>query len=567
MMAATPRPSPTPVAVPASPSHPDCDVLVVGSGFGGSVSALRLAEKGYSVVVLEQGRRWRTRDFTGSNWDLRRYLWAPALGLHGIQVLSFLRHALVLHGRGVGGGSLVYANTLARPRPEALRGPGWGGEDWNERLEPHFAEARRMLGATRCPGVGRTDRLLREVGRDLSGEDTFRVHDVGVFFGEAGREVDDPYFDGAGPSRTGCTRCGGCMVGCPVGAKNTLDKNYLWLAERRGARVVPETEALEIREVEGGYAVETRRSVGLRRPRRTWRARRVVVSGGVMGTLKLLHRSRNAGGLPRLSSRLGAWVRTNSEAILAADTPPGGARLDDHVAITSGLQVDERTHLEMVRFNQGSDALLWLTAPLRRRGARRRSGVVELLTTFVRHPLRFLRGLWPFRRAQRTGIVLAMQDTEGHLTLRLRRAWWALGRRVLASTLPPGEPPPVPHIPVAEEATRRLAESLGGDAWTAWPDTLLGAPITAHILGGCRMGRSREDGVVDFRGEAHGHPGLYVVDGSMVPANLGVNPALTITALAEHVMSGIPLATGEGDTGERRAGPAPLHSPSPRTRP
>lgn len=533
-----------------SPAH-DCDALVIGSGFGGAVSALRLAEKGYSVVVLEQGRRWRTEDFTGSNWSLRRYLWAPSLGLHGIQVLSFLRHALVLHGRGVGGGSLVYANTLVRPRPEALRGAGWGGRDWNRRLEPHYAEARRMLGATRCPGVGRTDELLREVGRELSGGDAFRVHDVGVFFGPEGREVEDPYFGGRGPRRTGCTRCGGCMVGCPVGAKNTLDKNYLWLAERRGARIVPETEAREIRAVEGGYEVRTRRSTGLRRGRRTWRAPRVVVSGGVLGTLELLHRSRDRGGLPRLSPRLGAWVRTNSEAILVAETRAPEARLDDHVAITSGVQVDERTHLEMARFNRGSDALVALMAPLRRGGAR--AGVPGVLATLLRHPLRSLRSLWPFGRAQRIAVLLAMQDTEGHLSLRLRRRWWALGRRVLASSLPAGEPPPVSRIPVAEEATHRLAEALDGDAWTTWPATLLGAPVTAHVLGGCRMGRTPEEGVVGFDGEAHGRPGLYVADGSVVPVNLGVNPALTITALAEHVMSGIPLAHEGVDTGVRRA--------------
>lgn len=550
----------------------DHDVIVVGSGFGGAVSALRLAEKGYSVTVLEQGKRYRTEDFPRTNWSLRRYLWAPRLGLHGIQVLSFLRHALVLHGRGVGGGSLVYANTLVRPEPEVLRGEGWGGEDWNARLAPHYAEARRMLGATRCPGVGRTDELLRGVMAEAgagtgAGADAgagtacaeaagFRVHDVGVFFGEPGEEVSDPYFGGRGPPRTGCTRCGACMIGCGVGAKNTLDKNYLWLAERLGARIVPETEVREIRAVAGGYEVVSRRSVGIRRPRTVRRARRVVVSGGVMGTVELLHRSRARGGLPRLSPRLGAWVRTNSEAILAADAPPGGPPLDDHVAITSGVQVDGRTHLEMVRFNRGSDALFWLTAPLGREGTRR-SGVAGLLATVLRSPARLLRGLWPFGRAQRTGIVLAMQDTEGHMSLEYRRRWWRLGRPALESRLPEGEPPPVPWIPAADEAARGLARRMGGDAWTTWPDTLLGAPITAHVLGGCRMAGSPEEGVVDFRGEAFGHPGLHVVDGSVVPVNLGVNPSLTITALAEYLMAQVPAAPrrrrGASASGAREA--------------
>jgi cholesterol oxidase len=530
------------------------DFLVVGSGFGGAVSALRLASKGYSVVVLEQGKRYRTEDFPDTNWSLRKYLWAPRLGLEGIQVLTFLRHALVLHGRGVGGGSLVYANTLVRPDASVLRGEGWGGEDWNERLRPHYAEARRMLGATRCPGLGRSDELLRTVLRDRSGAGDLEAHDVGVFFGEPGRAVPDPYFDGEGPDRVGCTRCGACMIGCGVGAKNTLDKNYLWLAERRGVRIVPETEATCIRAVDGGYEVETRRSVGFRRPRRVWRARRVVVSGGVVGTVDLLLRSRAAGGLPRLSSCLGRRVRTNSEAILAADAPPGGPDLDDHVAITSGARLEGGTHVEAVRFNRGSDALFWLTAPLRG-GVRRLRGIAGLLTTALRHPVRLLRGLWPFGRARRTAIVLAMQSTEGSMTLELRRRWWWPWRRTLASRVPAGEPPPVPFIPEAEEVTRELAGRLGGESWTTWPDTVLGAPITAHALGGCPMGRSPSEAVVDFRGEAFGHPGLYVVDGSVVPVNLGVNPSLTITALAEYLMSLIPEAEASRGPSDAPAGP------------
>jgi cholesterol oxidase len=521
----------------------DADFLVVGSGFGGAVSALRLAQKGYSVVVLEQGRRWGSEDFPRTNWSLKDYLWLPRLGFHGIQVLSFFRHVAVLHGRGVGGGSLVYANTLVRPEAEVLRGADWGGQDWNARLDPHYDEARRMLGATPSPGVGRADELLRDIGRELGGEDAFRVHDLSVWFGEPGVEVPDPYFGGAGPPRTGCTRCGACMIGCRVGAKNTLDRNYLWLAERLGARIVPETQAVEIREVASGqgpagYEVRTR-TLARSAPPRTWRARRVVVSGGVVGTLKLLHRSRARGGLPRLSAQLGRWVRTNSEAILAADAPRGGRSWVDHAAITSGVQADTRTHIEVVRFNEGSDALFWLTAPLPA-GRPSLPGIVRLLGALARHPLRSLAGLWPAGRARRTAIVLAMQSTEGHLTLEYARRWWGLGRARLVTRVPPGETPPVPSIPVADDITRRLAKAMGGAAWTTWPDVALGAPITAHILGGCRMAVGPERGVVDFCGEAFGHPGLYVVDGSIVPVNLGVNPSLTITALAERVMASIP---------------------------
>jgi len=519
----------------------DADFLVIGSGFGGAVSALRLAEKGYRVVVLEQGRRYHTEDFPRTNWTLRKYIWLPRLGLHGIQVLTFLRHALVLHGRGVGGGSLVYANTLIEPRSEVFEQPEWGDGAWRERLRPHYAEARRMLGAVRCAGVGRTDELLRETGIELRGHDTFHVHDVGVFFGEPGATVPDPFFGGAGPPRTGCTRCGACMIGCSVGAKNTLDKNYLWLAERLGVRIVPETEALGIRRTAEGYAVETRRSTGLWRGRRTWRARRVVVSGGVIGTTKLLLRSRARGWLPGLSPQLGRFVRTNSESILAAESNDRDGDWIDHVAITSGIEADERTHIEMVRFNKGSDALFWLITPLTDGGGRV-PRPLRLVAGILRRPARFLHALQPFGRAARTAIVLAMQATSGHLDLEYRRRWWQLGRPALGSRLPAGQERPVSCIPVANEVTRRVAAKMNGTPWNTWPEVLYGAPTTAHILGGCRIGASPEKGVVDARGEAYGCPGLYVVDGSVVPVNLGVNPSLTITALAEYMMARMPPA-------------------------
>ena len=429
-------------------------------------------------------------------------------------------------------------------RVRCLERPDWGPGDWASLLAPHFREARRMLGAVPCQGVGRTDRLLREIGRELRGEDTFTTHDVGVYFGEEGRTVPDPFFGGAGPDRTGCTRCSACMIGCPVGAKNTLDKNYLWLAERLGVRIVPETEARGIRALPGGgYAVETRRSTGIRRPRRSWRARQVVVSAGVVGTVELLLRSRERGGLPRLSPQVGRYVRTNSESILAADSPDRDGGWTDHVAITSGIRPDERTHLEMVRLNPGSDTLFWLTTPLTSGGGPL-PRPLKLVWNLIRRPLRSLRWLWPFHRAERTAVVLAMQATEGHLELGMRRRWWPPWRRRLRSRVPRGQEPPVSWIPVANEATRRLAERMGGDAWNTWPEVLLGAPTTAHILGGCRMGASPEEGAVDHAGRLFGHPGIRVADGSVVPVNLGVNPSLTITALAEHIMAGVPPASG-----------------------
>jgi cholesterol oxidase len=523
----------------------DADFLVIGSGFGGSVAALRLAEKGYDVVVLEQGRRYATEDFPATNWSLRKYLWLPRLGLHGIQVLTFLRHALVLHGRGVGGGSLVYANTLLKPEDEVLQRAEWGPGDWADLLRPHYAEARRMLGAQRCSGIGRTDELLRATVEEIRGEDTFRVHDVGVFFGDPDVTVPDPYFGGTGPDRTGCTRCGACMIGCPVGAKNTLDKNYLWFAETLGVRIVPETEALGVRPTKGGYVVETRRSLGLRRARRSWRARRVVVSGGVVGTVKLLQRSRAMGWLPALSKQLGRYVRTNSESILVAEAASDDG-WTDHVAITSGVRPDEQTHLEMVRINRGSDALFWLTTPLTDGGGRI-PRPLRLLGNGLRHPVRFLRGLWPFGKAARSGIVLAMQASDGHLELGYERSWWRFGRRGLRSRLPKGQKGPVSYIPVANEVTRRLAKAMGGHPSNTWSEVVFGAPTTAHVLGGCRMGDGPNSGVVDRAGEVFRYPGLYVVDGSVVPVNLGVNPSLTITALAEYLVDQMPPKSESGE--------------------
>jgi len=519
----------------------DADFIVVGSGFGGAVSALRLAEKGYSVVVLERGRRWVPADFPENNRALRRYLWLPRLGCHGIQAITPLRHAFVLHGTGVGGGSLVYANVLIEPDAEVFRRPEWGSDGWEERLRPHYREARRMLGATPAPALGRTDTLLREVVAGMrGGEDTHRVHDVGVFLGTPGEEVPDPYFRGRGPRRTGCTQCGACMVGCRVGAKNTLDRNYLWLAERLGTRVVPETEALALRPEGEGWAVDTRRSLGLRRPRRTWRAREVVVSAGVLGSVALLLRSRRW--LPGLSAAVGRWVRTNSESLLAAEAPNADEPWTEGVAIASGMQIDERTHVEMVRFNAGSDTLFALTIPLEGGARGRKAG--GALGRLLRRPDLLLASLFPFGRAARSGVLLAMQTGGGHLTLTLRDGPWRGIWGALTSTLPQGETPPVAHIPAAREVARRLGARMGGRAWGSFHEEVLGAPATAHILGGCRMSADAASGVVDFQGRVHGYAGLRVVDGSILPVDLGVNPSLTITALAEHTMAQVPAKEG-----------------------
>ena len=515
------------------------DVIVVGSGFGGSVSALRLAEKGYRVLVLEKGRRYRPEDFPRTNWDLRKSVWMPRLGLHGIWGLTLLRHVFVLHGVGVGGGSLNYCNNLLAPPDAVLNRPGWGPGRWKERLAAHYDTARRMLGANPSPTVGRADRMLQEIGKEIRGEDTFHVNDVGVFFGEPGKRVRDPYFNGRGPERTGCTFCGACMTGCREGGKNTLDKNYLYLAEVLGAAIIPETEVMGVRPAAGGYEVATRRTSGLRREMRTFSAPRVVLSGGVMGTVKLLLRCRRSGLLPRLSDRLGDFVRTNSEALVGAVARDRNADFSDHLSINSGIYPDEATHVEVVRFARGSD-LMGLITTLLADGGGCMPRPVRYLGTVIRHPLDFLRSLNPMGWGARTPILLVMQTTDSHLRLDYRPRWHRLGGCSMNTRLAPGAAPIPSYIPVANEIARRLAERIDGRPVSSWPEVLLDVPTTAHILGGAVMGETPEQGVVGFDGQVHGYRGLYVVDGSNVPVNLGVNPSLTITAMAETVMGQVP---------------------------
>jgi cholesterol oxidase len=519
----------------------DYDVIVIGSGFGGSVSALRLAEKGYRVAVLEKGRRYCTQDFPQTNWNLKKSIWLPQLGLYGIQMLTFLRHVSVLHGGGVGGGSLVYANQLLVPPDEVFDQPQWGGAGgWKDRLAPFYARGRRMLGANPSPTVGRADRLLREVGLEIRGRDTFHKNDVGIFFGEPDRTVPDPYFGGDGPPRTGCTFCGACMIGCPVGAKNTLDKNYLYLAEHKhGVAIIAETEVTGVAPAAGGYEVFTRRSLRPFKPLKTYRARKVVFSGGVMGTVKLLMQCRRSGMLPDLSPRLGHFVRTNSEAILGVRARDRSVNWNDQIAITSGIYPDDATHMEMVRYNKGSDLLYGLLTLLTDGGG----GIgrqARFAANVARHPLRFVRNLWFVGSSATTTVLLVMQTSDNYLNLEYAPRRWRLGACSMNSRLPPGQQRSPSYIPVANEVARRLAAKMDGEALSSWPEVLLDAPTTAHILGGCSMADGPQGGVAGYNGEVFGYPGLYVADGSVVPANLGVNPSLTITALSEYIMDQMP---------------------------
>jgi len=515
------------------------DYIIVGSGFGGSVSALRLAEKGYKVAVLEKGKRFAPEDYAKTNWNFRKYFWLPQLKFYGIQCLTLLKHIFILHGAGVGGGSLVYANNLLVPPDEVFEKPEWGPGDWKSILAPHYATAKRMLGATPSPTTSPTDGFLAEVGQELTGKDTFHINEVGVFYNKSGERVPDPYFDGQGPDRDPCTLCGACMVGCRDGGKNTLDKNYLYLAEKLGVDIIPETEVTQILNRGNSYRIMTRKSTGFKHPIQAFTARGLILSGGVMGTVKLLLKSAENGDLPKLSPRLGDLIRTNSEALLGVKTRRKDVNYSKEVAITSGIYPDQDTHIEIVRYPQGSDAMSllttllvggggWLPRPLR------------FLATMARHPLLALEALNPFQWAHRTAILLVMQTVENYMQFDFKRRWWRLGRRSLNSRKTPGVPMVPTYIPVANEVATRLAQKMDGHAYSLLPEVLFDVSSTAHILGGCAMGTTEQAGVCDFKGRVHGYENMYVVDGSVIPANLGVNPSLTITAVAEYILSSIP---------------------------
>ncbi|MDQ3036180.1 MAG: GMC family oxidoreductase [Myxococcota bacterium] len=521
------------------------DWIIVGSGFGGSVSALRLAEKGYRVLVLEKGKRFQRGDFPTSNWDVRRWMWRPALGMRGIFQMSFLPHVTIMHGVGVGGGSLVYANTLPTPKAGFFQSASWAHlAEWQKELEPHYATARRMLGATTNPTITPGDRILKSIAKDIGKEEHFHPTEVGVFFGEAGREVPDPYFGGEGPARVGCTNCGACMTGCRVGAKNTLDRNYLHLAERLGAHVEPETEVLAVRPREGGgYRVETKRSFGSEK--RAFTADHVIFAGGVMGTIPLLLQMReDPSALPNLSEHVGDFVRTNNEALIGIIAPDSKEDFSKGVAITSILETDEHSHIEPVRYAEGSGFFRMLALP-HSPGANVLTRLGGTVTSFFRQPSLWMKSLFVKDFAKNSQVLLYMRTLEGTMRLRLGRSPYTGFTRGLVSELAPGTAAPAAFMEEATDLARRFAEKVNGVAMTILTETLAGTPTTAHILGGACMGRDASEGVIDSEHRVFGYDGLYVIDGSAISANPGVNPSLTITALAERAMSRIPAKRSE----------------------
>ena len=534
----------------------DYDYIVIGSGFGGSVSAWRLTEKGYSVGVLEMGKRFGNDDFTKTTWNIRKYIWQPKLLLHGILQITWLKDVVIFHGAGVGGGSLVYANTLLVPPPAAFQDVRWpSDEDWQRKMAPFYEEAKRMLGAVEAKNTYPSDHLLREiVDGEMGRGDTFHKNTVGVYFGEPGKTVADPYFDGAGPSRTGCIECGACMVGCRFNAKNSLDKNYLYLAENNGCTIHPERKVTDVRPLpEGGYEIHTRRSTSVfAKDTRVYRCRGVVFSASVLGTVDLLARCRERGSLPDLSDRLGDYVRTNSEAILSATARTNEVNYGKGIAITSGVYPDDNTHVEIVRYGEHADSMSLITTLLTG-GEGSMPRWLRLLGNIGRHPLQFLQSLNPFGWARKTAIVLVMQPLDNYLSLRMKRKLFGRG---LDTELLPGQKVPT-YMPLANRITRRLAERMGGRPQSLTLEVIGNTSTTAHILGGATMARTPDEGVCDPQGRVFGYENMYVADGSIVPANLGVNPSLTITALAEYVMSGIESKSASGAVTDAETEPAP----------
>jgi cholesterol oxidase len=573
----------------------DHDVVVIGSGFGGSVAALRLVEKGYRVLVLEAGRRFADADLPRTSWDVRRFVWAPALGWYGVQRIHRLRDVVVLAGAGVGGGSLNYANTLYVPSRAFFTDPQWGHlTDWERELAPYYDQASRMLGVVRSPLQGPVEDVMRDVAAEMGVADTYRRTPVGVFFGpEPGRTVPDPFFGGAGPARTGCTLCGNCMVGCRVGAKNTLLKNYLALAERLGARVEPMRTVLSVQPVCAadpgrGWLVTSRATDGRGRRRdvRTVTAGQVVLAAGAWGTASLLQTLRADGVLPRLSPRLGTLTRTNSEALLGASTAAVPAvDLTRGLAITSSFHPDADTHVENVRYGRGSNLMGMLAGLLvdgdpagAGGGTGGRRGRWRRLPAAVAADPRGVRSLLSKRRwSERTVITLVMQSVDNSLTVSaaprgVGRGRLRVGARGWKLVSGPGHGEPNPTwIPAGHEAVRRIAARLTertGVRATAGGGLgdLADVPMTAHFLGGCPIGATGRDGVVDAYQRVHGYQGLHVADGSAVSANLGVNPSLTITAQAERAFALWPNRGGTDPRPPLGSGYLPL-PPVPPTRP
>ncbi len=517
------------------------DYIVIGSGFGGSVSAMRLSEKGYRVLVVEKGRRFSAEDFPESDWNLKKFLWLPKVRWFGFQNVTFFRQLTILSGVGVGGGSIVYGNTHMVPPDSFFSNPAWARfRDWKKTLMPYYDKARFMLGTIPYTQFKEEDLLLKEVAADMGKQGTFKGVNIGVYDGDPDMPKD-PYFKGLGPLRNGCKACAGCMVGCRYNAKNTLDKNYLYFAEEYGADILAETLVEKIEYVDNAYQISYRSSTAWpwRRTMKTVQAKGIVVSGGVLGTMNLLLRQKHHyKTMPNLSATLGNNIRTNSESLCGVSN--ADRKLNNGVAISSYFNPDEHTHVEIVKYNDRSGAMGRLGTLAVGKG----NGMVrtlKLITQIIRHPIRFLRAFLNVRCWGENSIIfLVMQSLDNSMRMKWRNGllWKRISFRNDAESKVPA------YIPVGQEVMKRYAEKVNGIAQNVIPEIVLNMPMTAHILGGCPIGESTDNGVVNDRFEVHNYPNMYILDGSVIPCNLGVNPSLSITAISEYAMSLIEPARG-----------------------
>lgn len=530
------------------------DYVIIGSGFGGSVSAMRLTEKGYSVLVLEKGKRYNDNDFAKTNWQFWKYLWLPALHAHGILQISILKGVMVLHGAGVGGGSLGYANVLEVPSEETFATPAWNQNvKWGEILYPHYEMAKKMLGVARNPKLWKADEILKQIAEERGMGHTFRATDVGAFFGEEGMTVADPFFGGEGPARAGCVHCGGCMVGCRYNAKNTLPKNYLYFAEKNGAEIRAEVEVVDVRPLtmddgrstinglrsDAQYEIIYQSSTSPFKRKQTVYAKNVVFSAGVIGTMKLLLNLRDVKkSLPNLSPRLGDMVRTNSEALLGSIARTSDINYSKGVSISSIFNADEVTRVEPVRYPDGSSLMRFLGAPLVSDVTDVPARIFRSLTWIFRHPIDFLRAMVLPKWAHNVTILLIMQHVDNHMKFRIGRSPLTLFRRGLVAERDADHQIHA-RVDAGHDVTREFAKRINGATLGSITENVFNLPTTAHILGGAPMGRNAGEGVVDENFQVHNYAGMYIIDGSIMPANPGVNPSLTITALAEYAMSKI----------------------------
>jgi len=517
----------------------DFDYIIIGSGFGGSVSALRLSEKGYKVLVLEKGRWFRRPDdFARSNWNLFKWMWAPRLGMRGIFRLSFFRHVAVLSGAGVGGGSLVYANTLPIPPASFFNSGSWANmADWEQELSPYYAKAKQMLGAARHPYMSRSDKVMQQLAEGMGKAEAFEKTEVAVYFGKLGETVPDPYFGGRGPDRTGCNLCGGCMLGCRFNAKNTLDKNYLHLAMQEGCEIRAETEVYDVLPLGtdggSGYVVKFKEGLSGFRRKGQLRTRKIIFAAGVLGTLSLLLRLKKRS-LPHLSDALGKGVRTNSESLIGVTSFDKKAVFSEGIAIGSIVQVDENRHLEPVKYSAGSGFWRIFMAPMVQ-GHSFLSRLGKMGMDWFCHPIDNFRAFFVDDWSKRTQILLYMESIESTLRMVRSRFGW-LKTEVEEGTAPTA------FNPVAQSLAQQVAQLIDGKPMVMNSETLLGIPTTAHILGGACMGENAQTGVIDAQNRVFNYQNMLICDGSMISANIGVNPSLTITALTERAMDFIPPA-------------------------